>query len=97
MQFPHLRPAGAGDHLFIKAPIPEATMSDIAFVNLHDPRPNNEPKKPAGSRWVFERTLMQVPEATFSDYQTQRIVHLFVLVSVDHIILKVSTIHTCCM
>ncbi|EUC30682.1 hypothetical protein COCCADRAFT_103267 [Bipolaris zeicola 26-R-13] len=88
VQFPHLRPAGAGDHLYARDPIPKATMSDIAFVNLHDPRPANEPKKPAGSRWVFERTLMQVPEATFGDYQTQRIVHLFVLVSADHIILK---------
>ncbi|KAH7558587.1 hypothetical protein BM1_04724 [Bipolaris maydis] len=89
VQFPHLRPAGCpGDHLYVKDPTPEATMSDIAFVNLHDARPTNEPKKPAGSRWVFERTLMQVPEATFGDYQTQRIVHLFALVSADHLILK---------
>ena len=94
VQFPHLRPAGApGDHLFIKDPTPEATMSDIAFVNLHDARPTNKPKKPAGSRWVFERTLMQVPEATLGDYQTQRIVHLFALVSADHLILKVNTIY----
>jgi len=74
--------------------MPDATIGDIYEVNDFDPRSPDQRRRPEGSRWVFEKTLYGVPEQLESG-STQRVVHLFTLVSEENRIMKVRSIeHT---
>ncbi|CAO2651441.1 Nn.00g040110.m01.CDS01 [Neocucurbitaria sp. VM-36] len=77
-------------HFYVE-PDPDAQMGDVMYVNLEPgPRGPDEPERPAGSRWVFERTIYQNmhQEVIAGGAWTHRIVHLFTLVSEDRRILK---------
>lgn len=68
-------------------------MGDVKHVNvaMHSRNPDG-PGRPAGSRWVFEKTIHQNYHEEVSQGRgiyTQRIIHLFALVSQDRRILEV--------
>ncbi|KAF1847600.1 kinase-like protein [Cucurbitaria berberidis CBS 394.84] len=88
-QVPDVRPTASGHHgHWFENPKPDATMGDIKQVNVADPKPPGEKNRPAGSRWVFEKTIYQNPHETYDNKLTHRIIHLFALVTEDRQILK---------
>ncbi|CAE7187324.1 S-TKc multi-domain protein [Pyrenophora teres f. teres] len=87
-RIPRHVPSNQYAHWFYEEePKPGATTTDIHVVNDFDPRLPGQPRRPEGSRWVFEETLYATGDWP-TDRSPQRVVHLFALISRDYEILK---------